>query len=61
PRLRESPRARITLPSASSPLLIWADSWRRCPVLPVRATRSDPARSTRWNLEERMRLATVSC
>uniref|UniRef100_A0A4W5M6Z0 Uncharacterized protein n=1 Tax=Hucho hucho TaxID=62062 RepID=A0A4W5M6Z0_9TELE len=45
--------ARMTLPSASRPVLMWTDSLRRRPVFPVRAARSDPDRSTRWSLEER--------
>uniref|UniRef100_A0A674K6A8 Uncharacterized protein n=1 Tax=Terrapene triunguis TaxID=2587831 RepID=A0A674K6A8_9SAUR len=51
--LRGSPKALITLPRASRPLLIWILSFRRSPVFPVFTTRSEPARSTKWNLEAR--------
>uniref|UniRef100_A0A8C5BPN5 Uncharacterized protein n=1 Tax=Gadus morhua TaxID=8049 RepID=A0A8C5BPN5_GADMO len=54
PRLLGSPRAPMTLPRASRPLLIWMLSLSRSPVFPVRSTRSEPARSTKWNLEVRM-------
>uniref|UniRef100_A0A673C3I1 Uncharacterized protein n=1 Tax=Sphaeramia orbicularis TaxID=375764 RepID=A0A673C3I1_9TELE len=48
-----SDRALITLPSARRPVLMYTDSLRRVPVLPVFPARSDPARSTRQSLEER--------
>uniref|UniRef100_A0A8C2WHR1 Uncharacterized protein n=1 Tax=Cyclopterus lumpus TaxID=8103 RepID=A0A8C2WHR1_CYCLU len=48
-----SERARMTLPRASRPVLIWTDSLRRVPVFPVFPARSEPARSTRQSLEER--------
>uniref|UniRef100_A0A8C8H1L3 Uncharacterized protein n=1 Tax=Oncorhynchus tshawytscha TaxID=74940 RepID=A0A8C8H1L3_ONCTS len=53
PRRWGSESARMTLPRASKPVLMWTDSLRRRPVFPVRAARSDPARSTRWSLEKR--------
>uniref|UniRef100_A0A673TTC4 Secreted protein n=1 Tax=Suricata suricatta TaxID=37032 RepID=A0A673TTC4_SURSU len=51
PRRWGSPRALMTLPSARRLLLIWMLSLSRSPVLPVLSTRSEPARSTKWNLE----------
>uniref|UniRef100_A0A2K5CZ47 Secreted protein n=1 Tax=Aotus nancymaae TaxID=37293 RepID=A0A2K5CZ47_AOTNA len=51
PRLWGSPKALMTLPSARRLLLIWMLSLRRSPVLPVLSTLSEPARSTKWNLE----------
>uniref|UniRef100_A0A2K6C4W0 Secreted protein n=1 Tax=Macaca nemestrina TaxID=9545 RepID=A0A2K6C4W0_MACNE len=45
------PRALMTLPSARRLLLIWMLSLSRSPVLPVLSTLSEPARSTKWNLE----------
>lgn len=54
PFLFGSPRAPITFPRARSPLLIWILSFSRSPVLPVLRIRSDPARSTKWNLEHRI-------
>uniref|UniRef100_A0A4W3IGH3 Uncharacterized protein n=1 Tax=Callorhinchus milii TaxID=7868 RepID=A0A4W3IGH3_CALMI len=48
-----SPRALITLPRARRPLLIWMDSFSRSPAFPVRTMRSEPAKSTKWNLEIR--------
>uniref|UniRef100_A0A2K5QJE5 Secreted protein n=1 Tax=Cebus imitator TaxID=2715852 RepID=A0A2K5QJE5_CEBIM len=51
PRRWGSPRALMTLPSARRLLLIWMLSLRRSPVLPVLSTLSEPARSTKWNLE----------
>ena len=42
--LLSSPRAEITLPSASSPWLIRTASSNRCPVVLVRLFRSDPAK-----------------
>ena len=50
PRFSSSPRALITLPSASKPLLMSIPSFNRTPEAPVRLARSDPARSTKWNL-----------
>jgi hypothetical protein len=46
-------RAEMTLPSDSSPWLIRMLSLKRVPTAPVRFARSDPARSTRWNLARR--------
>uniref|UniRef100_A0A8C5HVR7 Uncharacterized protein n=1 Tax=Gouania willdenowi TaxID=441366 RepID=A0A8C5HVR7_GOUWI len=43
----------MTLPRASRPALMWADSFSLVPLFPVRATRSDPARSTNRSLEEK--------
>mmetsp|Transcript_45362 Transcript_45362/g.146012 ORF Transcript_45362/g.146012 Transcript_45362/m.146012 type:complete len:206 (+) Transcript_45362:71-688(+) len=37
----------MTLPRASSPLLIWTPSAKRSPDAPVRLARSEPARSTK--------------
>uniref|UniRef100_A0A493SYV2 Uncharacterized protein n=1 Tax=Anas platyrhynchos platyrhynchos TaxID=8840 RepID=A0A493SYV2_ANAPP len=51
--LRGSPRALMTLPKASSPQLIWMLSFSLSPVFPVFTIRSEPARSTKWNLETR--------
>ncbi|KAK2503243.1 hypothetical protein MC885_005974 [Smutsia gigantea] len=51
PRRCGSPRALMTLPRARRPLLIWMLSLSRSPVLPVLSTLSEPARSTKWNLE----------
>uniref|UniRef100_A0A6Q2YAU1 Uncharacterized protein n=1 Tax=Esox lucius TaxID=8010 RepID=A0A6Q2YAU1_ESOLU len=51
-RPRGKLNARITLPRASRPVLMWTESLRRMPVFPVRAARSDPARSTTWSLEQ---------
>uniref|UniRef100_A0A3B3SXF1 Uncharacterized protein n=1 Tax=Paramormyrops kingsleyae TaxID=1676925 RepID=A0A3B3SXF1_9TELE len=51
PLLFGSPSAPITLPRASSPLLIWMLSFNLSPLLPVFRMRSEPARSTKWNLE----------
>uniref|UniRef100_F7AUT7 Secreted protein n=1 Tax=Equus caballus TaxID=9796 RepID=F7AUT7_HORSE len=53
PRRWGSPRALMTLPRARRLLLIWMLSLSRSPVLPVLSTLSDPARSTKWNLERR--------
>uniref|UniRef100_A0A7M4FH24 Uncharacterized protein n=1 Tax=Crocodylus porosus TaxID=8502 RepID=A0A7M4FH24_CROPO len=50
---RGSPKALITFPRASNPLLIWMLSFSLSPVFPVFTTRSEPARSTKWNLETR--------
>ena len=44
--------AAMTFPSAKSPLLILMLSWNRDPVARVFLFRSEPARSTRWNLAE---------
>ena len=49
-RPRASVSAAMTLPSAERDWLIFFVSSRRCPVAPVRRTRSDPARSTRLSL-----------
>mmetsp|Transcript_2568 Transcript_2568/g.4731 ORF Transcript_2568/g.4731 Transcript_2568/m.4731 type:complete len:209 (-) Transcript_2568:737-1363(-) len=46
-----SPSALMTFPRASSPLLILMPSIMRAPTAPVRFSRSDPARSTKWNFE----------
>lgn len=54
PFLLGSPSAPMTFPRARSPLLIWMFSLSRSPVFPVFRIRSDPARSTKWNLEERI-------
>eukprot|EP00965_Chrysotila_dentata_P110461 3649804-Pleurochrysis_carterae.AAC.1 len=43
--------AAMTLPSASSPWLMVTDSLNRWPSAPVFLARSDPAKSTRLNLE----------
>uniref|UniRef100_A0A8C0L1Z5 Secreted protein n=1 Tax=Canis lupus dingo TaxID=286419 RepID=A0A8C0L1Z5_CANLU len=51
PRRWGSPRALMTLPKARRLLLIWMLSLSRSPVLPVLSTLSEPARSTKWNLE----------
>ncbi|KAJ1069621.1 hypothetical protein K5549_006205 [Capra hircus] len=51
PRRWGSPRALMTLPSAKRLLLIWMLSLSRSPVLPVLSTLSEPAKSTKWNLE----------
>uniref|UniRef100_A0A673Y8M9 Uncharacterized protein n=1 Tax=Salmo trutta TaxID=8032 RepID=A0A673Y8M9_SALTR len=61
PRRWGSESARMTLPRASKPVLMWTDSLRRKPVFPVRAARSDPARSTRWSLEERTEPSSWLC
>uniref|UniRef100_A0A8C6ZS82 Uncharacterized protein n=1 Tax=Nothoprocta perdicaria TaxID=30464 RepID=A0A8C6ZS82_NOTPE len=45
--LRGSPKALITLPKASRPLLIWILSFSLSPVFPVFTIRSEPARSTK--------------
>ena len=45
--------AEMTLPSAERLALILLDSWSLFPVAPVTATRSDPARSTRWSFPTR--------
>jgi len=47
-----SVKALITLPSIRSPLLIEIPSYISLPVAPVFLIRSDPARSTKWNLAE---------
>uniref|UniRef100_A0A8C3GCD2 Uncharacterized protein n=1 Tax=Cyclopterus lumpus TaxID=8103 RepID=A0A8C3GCD2_CYCLU len=52
PFLLGSPSAPITFPRARRPLLIWMLSFSLSPVLPVFKMRSDPARSTKWNLED---------
>uniref|UniRef100_A0A671UX21 Uncharacterized protein n=1 Tax=Sparus aurata TaxID=8175 RepID=A0A671UX21_SPAAU len=52
PFLLGSPRAPITFPRAKRPLLIWILSFSLSPVFPVLKMRSDPARSTKWNLED---------
>ena len=44
--------AAMTFPSAKSPLLMLMLSWNRDPVARVFLFRSEPARSTRWNLAE---------
>ena len=49
-----SPRsasALITLPKHSRPPLMCTASRKRAPTVPVRLLRSEPAKSTRWNLE----------
>mmetsp|Transcript_26758 Transcript_26758/g.64883 ORF Transcript_26758/g.64883 Transcript_26758/m.64883 type:complete len:208 (-) Transcript_26758:541-1164(-) len=46
-----SPRALMTFPRARSPLLMLIPSRMRSPTAPVLLSRSDPARSTKWNLE----------
>jgi hypothetical protein len=38
------------LPKQSSPLLMLMPSFRSKPVAPVRLRRSEPAKSTKWNL-----------
>ena len=45
-----SVRADMTLPSAESDRLICLLSSKRCPVAPDRRTRSEPAKSTKFNL-----------
>ena len=50
--LLESLRALITFPRASRPLLMWTDSLKRSPMLPVRWARSEPAKSTKWNFAD---------
>uniref|UniRef100_A0A8C9YAP7 Uncharacterized protein n=1 Tax=Sander lucioperca TaxID=283035 RepID=A0A8C9YAP7_SANLU len=52
PFLLGSPSAPITFPRARRPLLIWILSFSLSPVFPVFKMRSDPARSTKWNLED---------
>lgn len=52
PFLLGSPSAPITFPRARRPLLIWMLSFSLSPVLPVLKMRSDPAKSTKWNLED---------
>uniref|UniRef100_A0A3B4V902 Uncharacterized protein n=1 Tax=Seriola dumerili TaxID=41447 RepID=A0A3B4V902_SERDU len=52
PFLLGSPSAPITFPRARRPLLIWMLSFSLSPVFPVLKMRSDPARSTKWNLED---------
>uniref|UniRef100_A0A3Q1GTB8 Uncharacterized protein n=1 Tax=Acanthochromis polyacanthus TaxID=80966 RepID=A0A3Q1GTB8_9TELE len=52
PFLLGSPSAPITFPRARRPLLIWMLSLSLSPVFPVLKMRSDPARSTKWNLED---------
>lgn len=52
PFLLGSPSAPITFPKANRPLLIWILSFSLSPVFPVLRMRSDPARSTKWNLED---------
>uniref|UniRef100_A0A8D2ZFT8 Uncharacterized protein n=1 Tax=Scophthalmus maximus TaxID=52904 RepID=A0A8D2ZFT8_SCOMX len=52
PFLLGSPSAPITFPRAKRPLLIWILSFSLSPVFPVLKMRSDPARSTKWNLED---------
>ena len=47
-----SVRAAMTLPSASRPWLIWMPSLSVLPVAPVFLMRSEPAKSTKWNLAE---------
>uniref|UniRef100_A0A6B0V0B1 Putative secreted protein n=1 Tax=Ixodes ricinus TaxID=34613 RepID=A0A6B0V0B1_IXORI len=49
-----SPSAEITFPRARSPQLMEMPSLARSPVAPVRLSRSDPARSTKWNLAVRV-------
>uniref|UniRef100_A0A8C3MP79 Uncharacterized protein n=1 Tax=Geospiza parvula TaxID=87175 RepID=A0A8C3MP79_GEOPR len=51
--LRGSPKALMTLPKARRPQLIWILSFSLSPVFPVFTIRSEPARSTKWNLETR--------
>lgn len=51
--LDRSPRAEITFPRASSPQLMEIPSLALSPTAPVRLRRSDPARSTKWNLADR--------
>ena len=56
PRFASSPlSAAMTFPSANSPLLMLMLSWNRDPVALVFLFRSDPARSTRWNLADAYR------
>mmetsp|Transcript_28227 Transcript_28227/g.53753 ORF Transcript_28227/g.53753 Transcript_28227/m.53753 type:complete len:221 (-) Transcript_28227:406-1068(-) len=50
PRFDSSPSAEMTLPSASSPQLMLMPSFIRPPTAAVFLLRSEPARSTRWNL-----------
>lgn len=52
PFLLGSPRAPITFPRARRPLFIWMLSFSLSPVFPVLKMRSEPARSTKWNLED---------
>lgn len=47
-----SVRALITKPRLSKPLLILIPSFKSCPVAPVFFILSDPAKSTKWNLDE---------
>ena len=44
------PKALITLPKAKRPQLMEMPSFARSPVAPVRLSRSEPAKSTKWNL-----------
>ena len=55
-----SARATITLPSAESDVLIALASERREPLLVVRRTRSEPARSTSRSLPRRVRDMDIS-
>ena len=48
-----SPSTLMTFPSASRPQLMLIASFSRSPVALVRFWRSEPARSTKWNLESR--------
>mmetsp|Transcript_40057 Transcript_40057/g.77967 ORF Transcript_40057/g.77967 Transcript_40057/m.77967 type:complete len:217 (-) Transcript_40057:509-1159(-) len=54
--LFSSPKAEMTLPRANNPLLMLIPSFILSPVAPVRLTLSDPAKSTKWNLD-----TMVSC
>ena len=44
------PKALITLPKAKRPQLMEMPSFALSPVAPVRLSRSEPAKSTKWNL-----------
>lgn len=49
-RLDSSVKALITFPRQRSPLLMLMPSYKVAPEAPVRLARSDPAKSTKWNL-----------
>ena len=51
----ESASAQITLPRASSPVLMETDSLKRVPRLPVRCALSEPAKSTKWKTDVKQR------
>jgi hypothetical protein len=51
---RSSESAAMTLARANRPTLMEMLSFSRSPSARVRFSRSDPARSTKWNLEQRV-------